>query len=100
MRLARRDLAGGGACFKPPLEEGQGKGGGLAGAGVGGGPDITTSQDGRDGRHLNRGRCQVVSFGHGPNEMGEYTIDFLDMHDLALDFLVGKSSADVTRESH
>jgi hypothetical protein len=34
--------------------------------------------------------AQYVLEHHGPIEMGEYPVDFLDTHDLALDFLVSK----------
>ena len=53
-----------------PVEDGQGEGRRLAGAGLGGGEDVAALEDERDGRGLDRGGGGVALLGDGLQQIG------------------------------
>jgi hypothetical protein len=61
-------LAVGGTGRREALQDGQGEGRGLAGAGLGAAQQVAAAQDVRNGLLLDRGRLGVAFLGHRPQE--------------------------------
>ena len=58
------------------LQDGQGEGGGLAGAGLGDADQVAAGKDGRDGRGLDGRRARYRLFGEGAgNGLGEAEVE-------------------------